>query len=72
MSHACKCDRCGVLYEREHGCVVLDVAVASKKADTFDNWSDVDLCAGCSESVLKIIAPALIGLKLPRHRGKQP
>lgn len=67
MSHAAKCDKCGNLFVRAHGCVVLDVAVAATpKADKFTNWTDVDLCPYCSKLVLDVIQNALQGLKRPR------
>lgn len=66
MSSAAKCDKCGTLFVREHGCVTLEVWVASKKPDTGTNWSDVDFCLGCSKLVLDVIAKALNGLQRPR------
>lgn len=70
MSHAAKCDVCGRLFERQHGCLVLDVAVADKKKNRdgdiiFSNWSDVDLCPVHSRAVLDVIHKALDGVRRP-------
>lgn len=60
MSDASKCDKCGALFEAMPGKTIsLDVHVATDTEGTSTTWSDVDLCAGCSEQVLAIIKPAL-------------
>lgn len=66
MTMAHKCDRCEKFYESiPKKTITLDVHIAcdvdEANHETFDTWSDVDLCEVCSDEVLKIIAIALEG-----------
>jgi hypothetical protein len=60
MSDAHKCDRCDALFDKlDGGHVVLDVQIQQDVTNTYDSWTDVDLCRKCGEEVLDAIGPAI-------------
>lgn len=60
MSTAILCDRCGNLYVPKKGDITLDVHIATgDKKGTWDRWSDVDFCHGCSVLLRKLIGSAI-------------
>jgi hypothetical protein len=60
MSDAKKCDRCGAMYQVKKGVVALDVHIAKGDRDeTWQGWSEVDFCPGCSQIILKAIGKAI-------------
>ena len=75
MSSAYKCDKCDQFYTPEHGAVHLDLhMVASPDTtdsypETFDSWTDIDLCPSCSSAVLDAIGGACNGINRPQTVG---
>lgn len=71
VSTASKCDKCGRLFEPVKGCITVDVQVVEKqKPDggvACQQWSEVDLCLGCSGPVLDALGAALQGLRRPKE-----
>lgn len=61
MSAAFQCDVCSALYEPTAGTLRLEVSRhTGEDFDAAQTWSDVDLCASCSEKTLAVIRPALL------------
>lgn len=65
MSNAQKCDRCGDLFEHQHGTIIIDEISVGATRGKCTSWSDLDLCPKCSKLVLDVMAPALAGLRRP-------
>ncbi len=66
MSDARQCDLCGKLFQPLPGAVSIgEISVLTKsKKGLSDTWSEIDFCAPCSKTILKLIGPALDGLRL--------
>jgi hypothetical protein len=75
MSMAHECDKCGVLFKSEPGCLTLGEVCIDEGKRTKDGsallstWSDVELCFKCSTPIILALKGAILGVNIDKLYG---